>query len=330
MIKLLYIHSLQADYVQDLLYSGLVKTIGAENIYEVPYNFRYHFLPKKYPYNLGHTPSVSSLLRRKNKLDYSQFDAVVLASCKPDAAELYLKIAPQLPSSLPVILVDGGDQPEVGGDFLRTGSRHSMSDLEKIRPFDLIFKREYLDQHKNNSRLVSFPMSMNMDCLPRAENLKKKYDVSFWAVESDPIRTRALTLLQTQFDCQSNGTTLNQTFRKYARKGQFYLAELARCKVVLNVRGVGWDTLRYWECPAMGVFMVTQKPRILIPNDFQNNVHVVHCKDDLSDLVEICQHYLTHETERETIARAAHEHLLQFHTNVHRAKGFVQKVQSLL
>jgi spore maturation protein CgeB len=36
--------------------------------------------------------------------------------------------------------------------------------------------------------------------------------------------------------------------------------------------------------------------------------NIVYCADDLSDLVALCQHYLTRHDERERIARAAREH----------------------
>lgn len=328
-MKLLYLNSGTNDYLQDLLYSGLVKVLGTKSVYDEPLNPLFHFYKKKYPQNLGYSRSFSALFRGGIP-ELKNFDAVILASCKPQVVEAYLKILPRISSSTPVVFIDGGDEAEVGGDFVRTGARLSFSQLEKVRPFDLIFKREYLSQHQSDARIKPLPMCMNLDRLPKNKKFEKKYDVSFWAVESDPIRTQALTLLQDHFDCRNNGTTTQQTFRKYARKGLFYLEELARCKIVLNLRGAGWDTLRYWECPAMGAFMVTQKPAITIPNDFVNNVHVVHCKEDLSDLLDICRYYLQHADQRETMAQKAQLHLQQFHTDVHRAETVIQHIQSLL
>ena len=63
-----------------------------------------------------------------------------------------------------------------------------------------------------------------------------------------------MELIQDRFDCRANGTTRNQVFKKYKRKGDFYLEELKRARITLNFRGVGWDTLRYWEVPALSGF----------------------------------------------------------------------------
>ena len=48
-------------------------------------------------------------------------------------------------------------------------------------------------------------------------------------------------------------------------------------KVVLNFRGGGWDTLRYWEVPALGTFMISGKPGFEIPNNFVDGESIVYC-----------------------------------------------------
>src|SRR5690606_3359605 len=123
----------------------------------------------------------------------------------------------------PVIFIDGGDQPKVGGDVIYYNSPYQLSNTEKIRPFDLIFKREFFETENYEDRVIPLPFCMNLDRAPVPKTRDKKYDVSFWAVESNPIRTQALEILQNKFDCQKNGTTRDQKFHKYKRKGKFYL-----------------------------------------------------------------------------------------------------------
>jgi hypothetical protein len=327
-MKVLYINSPEADYMQDLLYSGLVKVCGAEQVYDFPMNFRYHFVNKKYPRNLGLNRRWQSLKRWIQPLR-NDWDLVVVGSCKNKTLESYHSILPLLPQNTPVVLIDGGDQTDVGGDLVYYKSPHILPNIEQKRRFNLIFKREFLPEYTKDSRLVPLPFCMNLDRIPKQLPTDKKYDVSFWAVESHPIRTKALQLLETEFDCAQNGTVRNQQFHHYKRKGSFYLEELARCKIVLNLRGGGWDTMRYWEVPAVGSLMITQKPGIQIPNDFVHGQHVIHCKDDLSDLVDLCRYYLKNETERETIALAGQSHLKQFHTDIERAQTVLKHVQHL-
>jgi spore maturation protein CgeB len=70
--------------------------------------------------------------------------------------------------------------------------------------------------------------------------------------------------------------------------------------------------------------MVTTELKIHMPNDFQDGVHVARCKQDLSNLIELCQHYLDHEEERVRLAKAAREHLLKHHTGESRAQRLLK------
>jgi len=323
----LFINSHSADYVQDLTYSGLIKLLGVDNVIDYHWNKKYHVPYKKYPKNLGYTPGtlLGSLMRRPLK----KIDAVVIAASKVSAFESYLEIVDQIPPGVPVVFVDGGDKPGIGQDLDVYGRPELFSAAMQKRPFDIVFKREYNLEHSYDENVYPFPMSFNLDRLPVIPG-SYKYDVSFWAVESWDIRTRALTLLEDHYDCRQNGTVRNQVFSKYKRKGLFYLQELSQCRIVLNFRGGGWDTMRYWEAPAVGAFMITQKPGILIPNNFADKSEVVYCKDDLSDLIELCDYYLNNETERERIAENGRQKLITYHADEARAQFLLEQLSKLM
>lgn len=317
-MKILFIGSTKYDYLQDILFSGLYKILGSKNLKTVNFHKNY-FLPlKDYPKNLGFNKS-SFLTYSPFGVDFSKFDTVIVGSSKPDAFKAYKKILPKIPDHCKIIYIDGGDEPDIGGDLKRLNVAHLYPNKTE-RPFDFIFKREFLINKKYDENVYPLPFGFNFDRIEHIKRLDFKYDVSFWAVESDPIRSKALKLIQDKFDCAENGTKLNQNFSDYNRKGDFYLEELNRCKITLNFRGGGWDTLRYWEVPAMGRFMVSQKPGILIPDDFIESQHIIHPKEDLSDLVEICNYYLSNENEREKIAKSAEEHSRKYHSDTARAQ----------
>lgn len=324
-MRILFINSHSADYVQDLTYSGLVKKLGVSNVIDVKWNKKFHINYKKYPKNLGHIKN-SLLPSFFNRLS-SKYDAVFIGASKVDCFEEYIKIAPNIPKNIPVIFIDGGDYPNIAEDLTEYNHPELYEQAQKIRPFDYIFKREYIIGTKHPDNVFPLQISFRLDRLPELPT-EKTYDVSFWAVETGgDLRTNVLKLLEDKFDCAENGTKRNQKFSKYSRKGSFYLQELKRCNIVLNFRGGGWDTMRYWEVPAVGSLMVSQKPQILIPNDFEDKKHVVHCKDDLSDLVEICQYYLDNPKEAEQIAKAGHEHLKEYHTDIKRAEYILDKAK---
>lgn len=318
-MKILYINSTHSDYMQDILYSGLAKVLGMKNIHTVPWNKQYAFPIKQYPKNLGYQQGgtlayISSFITARN------YDCVIVAAAKPDTFKTYIQLAPKIPAHIPVIFIDGGDFSSVGGDLERKNCFELYEQAIAIRDFDLVFKREMLIDTVYPKHVYACPFAFNMDKIKNIGSVNKKYDVSFWAVESDTIRTQALTLIADKYDCAQNGTTLNQTFKQYKRKGLFYLEELKRCKIVLNFRGRGWDTLRYWEVPALSVCMISQAPQIVIPQPFTDKKNIVYCSDDLHDLIELCDYYLHHDTKREEIANQAYAHITNHHTDIERAK----------
>jgi len=321
-MKILYICSLHFDYLQDLTYSGLVKVLGKKNVVDYPWNPKFNLPVKPYPKNLGFS-SLSLRLPLIN--NFKNFDLVILASAKKDALAAYSKILPTIINK-PILFIDGGDFPKIGGDFYRYNLGSIFEDILKKRPFDIILKREYIPSlHESDPAIFpfpfSFPYSVNIPTVP--ENLKK-YEVSFWGQQNPSIRENALKLLEGKYDCAQNGTTLNQNFDTYKRKGKFYLEEISQCKIVLNFRGGGWDTMRYWEVPAVGSFMISQKPQILIPHNFEEGKHVIWCSDLLDDLIDKIDYYLLHSAERETMALRAREHLNKYHLNTHRANTLLE------
>ncbi len=340
---ILYICSPEVDYGQDILYAGLVEKLGRAQILDWPWNHQFYWSRKVYPRNMGAmglsglTDHLGERLNHKisGRLPWDRIDAVVLGACKSFVFEKYLEIIDQIPAHTPVIFNDGGDFVEIGGHLRADKAFHLYEQAVAKRPFDLVLKREVLVGTEPLKNVIPFPFGFHMPRVPaslRANSgvrFEKKYQVSFWAVESHPVRTEALKMLEPLWDCRENGTERNQKFRKYKRKGNFYLEELRRCQVVLNFRGVGWDTLRYWEVPAVGGFMISEKPGIEIPNNFEHGQHLLFCQSDLSDLVELCEWALKNPEKREDMAKAGQQHALQFHSSLARAEQFLRELQKV-
>jgi hypothetical protein len=325
-MKVLYVNSPRFDYLQDIIYSGLVKALGAQNVQPYPFNKSFYFNRRVYPKNLGHNQG-NFFDFIKNKISKFEYDLVIVAASKKSAFEAYLKISEKIPVQCPVIFLDGGDVESIGGDLLRKDCFDLYEKAISVRPFDLIFKREKMKAKSYADNIHACPFAFNLDRVKNVPGVQKKYDATFWAVESHEVRTQALTLLEDRYDCIENGTTKNQVFATYNRKGNFYLEELKRSRVALNFRGGGWDTLRFWEVPALSTFMLSQELDIEIPNDFVNGEHLVFCKNDLSDLIEKINYYLENEEERERIAKQGYDHLVEYHSDTARAKYILDKLK---
>lgn len=325
-MRLLFLNSRSADYLEDQLFSGLTELLGHENVIPYPINRNYYLSHKPYPRNLGHCRTIGDLFgdwrRMRQSLGRLDFDGIVIGSTKRDTLDTYLSFADRIPAALPVVYVDGGDWPEVGGDARRMGFDDLLSRSFAVRAPDLIFKREYLIGGTYSENVYPLPMAFGP--APEFEHIEPKYDVTCWCVESHPVRTQALMLLEDRYDCRANGTVRGQKFRKYKRRGTAYLRELAASRIACNFRGVGWDTLRYWEIPALGSLMLTVEPKIRIDNNFIAGEHVICCRDDLSDMLQLLDYYLVHAEERNDIAAAGRAHAMKYHTYRNRAAYFLE------
>lgn len=330
-MKILFINSKTPDYIEDQLFSALTDILGEKSVKSYPVNYRYYIKRKKYPLNMGKCRTIADFMKDKYKLARElkefEYDCIIIGSTKRDTFESFSEISHCLPKNLPIIYVDGGDYPEIGGDAVRLGFKPLFDSVANNFTFKHIFKREYLVNNEYADNVYPFPMAFKPQ--PVVLPNKKKYDVSCWCVESDPIRTQALAILENLYDCRSNGTTRGQTFRNYKRKGMGYLKELGSCRISCNFRGVGWDTLRYWEIPALQSLMLSQKPQIVIPNNFVNGEHVIFCKDDLSDMTALIDYYLSHSDETDEISASARSFLMKNHTHIQRGEYFLEKIAGL-
>ena len=104
-----------------------------------------------------------------------------------------------------------------------------------------------------------------------------------------------------------------------------YLKEMASAKINIVARGHGIDTVRKWEAPAFSGLVLADKLPLIVPNDYEENKHIVYYKDDLSDLVDKIIYYLKHDEERKRIGVAARKHTFENHTSIRRAEYFLSK-----
>jgi hypothetical protein len=338
-MRILLVASRSTDYLQELSYSGLAEVLGKDSVVEFPTHWQYHRTrkffwnaPNAYPRNLGYVPGSlggdRSLSAVKKALEAGEFDWVILGSAKPDALEALLSIAESIRA--PWAFIDGGDWQEIGGDFKREGGEPCLQAFQSLcrrkKPF-AIFKRE-LPKGQKIDGIFPLQFSFNTSRVsPLFPNAKKEYQVAFWAVESSATRKKAFEILRGKYDCDANGSVPGQKARKYALRGGSYFEALNRSRVVLSFRGVGFDTLRYWEAPASGSLLLSEMPEIEIPNDFINGKNAVLCKNDLSDLTSLIDYYLAHEKESLEIAREGQKHLLHYHTHRHRAEFILEKLK---
>ena len=96
-----------------------------------------------------------------------------------------------------------------------------------------------------------------------------------------------------------------------------YIGTLARSRIGISVRGLGFDTFRYWEVPAAGALLLAETPRTVIPGNFVDGREAAFASVDR--LIERVPELLERGTE--PVASAGHARLQEAHTSVNRARA---------
>src|SRR2546425_5399772 len=362
-MRILFLTDQHLDYVADTLYIGLSRVLGNEQVVDYPYKEAFHD-PERRPWYLVQRPG--RRFSREEILDRLRdryFDLACVSSfrheCLEECAELYARMP--LP---PLVFVDGRDDAKIRRPvverypirvyFKREYVWKMEGRLRDVSSFLWTFPgdRQLL------GRTFPLPMSLVIDALPAFGQVKRDIDVSFRGRASHPRRIKAVEILSEMSGVRfSGGVYAAPDDRKYKLKAgaieriwskisddslasevdqrerkvpEGYYREITSSRIAVAIRGGGWMSPRYFEIVAMGAMLLSDKPEVLIPDDFVDRRHAVHCKPDLSDLEDLVRHYLREEAEREAIVNDGYAHLLKYHTCERRAEYFLGICQRAL
>ena len=119
-------------------------------------------------------------------------------------------------------------------------------------------------------------------------------------------RREAVELLRGQSRFRFTGGTSLVLFSQSLR-------EAAQARVCVDLPGNGPFCHRLVDYLAIGACVVGPRQAASLHTELVDRKHIVYCRDDLADLVELCAHYVENDREREEIganaARFFDEHL---------------------
>ena len=118
---------------------------------------------------------------------------------------------------------------------------------------------------------------------------------------AENVRNKALFILAEQDKFAFEGSPKKT---RYSR----FLCEVAQSKICIDLPGNGPFCFRLFDYLAVGACVIGPRHRAMLHVPLEERKHVVYTKDDLSDLVPLCEYYLDHEDEREVICRASREY----------------------
>jgi len=84
-----------------------------------------------------------------------------------------------------------------------------------------------------------------------------------------------------------------------------FLREAARSRICIDLPGLGPLCFRLMNYLAIGTFVIAYPHKSLLHVPLVDREHIVYCKEDFSDLLDLCEYYLANGAERERIASNA-------------------------
>jgi len=313
------------------------------------------------PQNPGCPYELDEIIAR---LERDEYDLLVLSTSRHETIEacesMWGKV--NLP---PHVLIDGDDHSHIRKDLF---DRFQLS-LYFKREYQLAWCENGLSNwtkrwrafgldRKLHQRTFPLPFSINLETAPCVDGMHKDLDLSFVGLISNRKRIRVVNFLRTVYDIRFQGWVYAEPTDRRSKlalgtfsilkekiKGDPRIPEsergvklpyheyfnlLGRSKIALSIPGSGFDTLRYWEIVAAKVLLISEKPFIVIPNNFEHRKHALFCCSDFRDVPDLVKVYSRDDTAREQIVNAAYEHLLRYHTCEKRAMQFLEICRKLI
>ncbi|MBI4179999.1 glycosyltransferase family 1 protein [bacterium] len=326
------------DYLPDELYHGLVSVLGRENVIDYPPKPTYH-LPAR-------TGKICNYAFPNLHAEFDpfanpeSFDVIVVSTPRPTALKNWIALRNL---GKPIVAVDGQDDAGITAALLHDALLYFKREV--ANPMPEIIQRKYApagrmdvieeyfldmdpDYFKNRSvrrdieekmRPISF--SVEPELLDVRE--EKTSDLFFAGGRTHRHRRAALDHLlrmnRAGFDVVDGHVGNRET----------YLKRLASARIGLSIRGSGFDCVRYWEIPAVGTLLLSERPGIAIHCDFTAPAQAIYF--DRLDQIEPLVTGLLEQPERlEQITRAGREHVRAYHTTPRRAEYFLNEIDAAL
>ena len=313
--RVLFLIHPRAHYGLDVLFDGLCKTLGPDNTIDYPYKPSLHGGPL--PEYLGHYPCAFehpgvpyTIDEIEDGLKRGHFDLVLFGDSENALDPAMLKRLSQSAPDIPWFIIDAIDECY--------STRHAVEALTG-RTAAGYFKREMLLGAKYGPDTYPLPFAYPEDRIPPPSTAPRPRDL-FWAGHrKSGLRKLYLEHLEAHF-----GMPLNTQFDQTA-----YAAAMRESRIGLNCFGFGFDTVRYWELPAHGCLLFSERPPISIPYNFRDAETAVFF-DDLPDLDRKMRHYLAEPEETAKMAAAGYLHLTRRHSSPARARQLLAWIQERL
>jgi hypothetical protein len=305
-VRILFIMHPRFHYGLDVVYDGLRCCLDEDAVIEFPWKGTLHGEPV--PEGLAHYPcafdwpgSPWPLEKVLDELRSGCFDIILWGDCEgaldPAVARRILLAGRRLPVYIYDALDDFADNRELV--MARTGMKTAGC-----------FKREMLREMDYGPDCFPLPFAYPENRIPDTGGEEARDIPLFWAGHRKAgLRRLYLDTLEKRYTLDLN--------RKYSQPA--YRTALTRSRMGLNCFGFGFDTVRYWELPAHGCLLLSEKPPIRIPENFQQEEEALFFRN-LDELSELFERYRDAPETCAAIAEAGKKRLRRHHSGTARAR----------
>lgn len=326
-MKVVLVGNPDPDYLQDIVYHGLVTLLGPQNVVDWPRIPRYHEKPPEdarfpqlwFGFPDPHRPaSLQEAVR--------DADALVLGSVR-DSAFAAVREAIALPQRPPTAYLDGEDDCYVRDIVAHVDAYFKRETLTRrprmITPLPLqrayfamggsthltgALRRPIAIARSGDARVRPLPFGIIDGERPTR---RERFDVAFMGLLSSKSRARVAPQLRA---LEKSG--LRVFVPDHILPWREYLQALADSRACVSLRGGGWDTYRYWEIPWVGSLLVSEPLEIEIPHDFRDGEEAVFVPPE--DLASALPRILGGDTA--ALAAAGQRKLMRHHVSTERAR----------
>lgn len=202
---------------------------------------------------------------------------------------------------------------------------HRKIGLPKNRLLSLPYK--IASENDADAKLLPFPLTIDPDPRFAGSGYDDRQLDLFVCLVPKTIRERHHYYDFFRRWTEETGAEMKGVVSKGGLPRDEYLKFLTSSKSSISVRGMGYDTDRYWEIPCYKSALFTPKPPIVIPHDFVDGESVVFVRSP-EDLREKFQKYVVKSDEWKEIARMGHDLFIRYHLPEVRIKSLLLDVVS--
>ena len=315
------------DWSLDLVFAGLVRKFGVDNVIDFPPQDRHR---EGKPVFIGddekdygrerrslchvegaHNLQMYSELQIMKLMKDGEIDRIFIDE-REASYQVYCTLRAGL-FNIPVVVVAGHDK--FWNNMTTTRSYYGKN-------LEAMFIDDWQPQYDSlpNTHLIN--LSTNFDHLWNHENrdsllADKRYDIFFMGYNSDPRRNEIISYITKRWWHLNNHILLetrDSVFTQFVRHDE-YFSKMAQSKICINLAGASTcgRALRYYEIPYVGSYMLSQQFPAKLLHPYEDGIHCSYFKDS-RDLDDKIYRALGDDKWRESVAAEGHHHSQMWHT----------------